>query len=401
MDNKRDYILFLILCLNALIILFPSNFKFIPILLLGGFSIKVFFERRKMDYHFFVLSSLPYLILVFGMLYTEDISYGIKRLETGASLIIYPLFFSLLSKEMLKIQLDRYGKNIFTVFVVGTLVFSYSIFIYFAITENRGLTYLIQHYNTLIDQSINSKYQIHSIYLALQVGISIIFSVFILFKYKNKFDLIFAILCVLLSVFLLIVMNKRMAIIAVVFVGIIMLFVNIKKLKNKFLFLFFGGIFLLLISLGVVLFPRYKGYNGFKEFSNIENTINDSTTSIGKRVLIYKKAYNLVIKEPILGFGTGDANGILSKTVINNNENINSHNQFLSYLILTGLLGFQLFLCYMFCLFKETIASRDFLFLGILLFFVLNMLSENILEREAGVICFAFICNLFLRKNFN
>ncbi len=400
MKNKSEFILYIILSLNVCMLLFPSNFKFIPILLLGVFALKSFAFYKKFNLKFFILSSIPYLILVFGMLYTTDLNYGIKRLETGASLMLYPFCFSLIPSKLIKKQLDKNINRILSFFVISIVVFVLGIFLYFVIQEGRSLIYIVHHFNILIDKHLNPKYQIHSIYLAFLNGLSFIFSVWILFNRTDKIDLFVSITNIVLSIFFLSMMNKRMAIIGLIVVGVFVFFVNFKSIKNKFLFLLAGGVMLCLIILSIILMPRFRQNNSFKEFSNFTATIKDSNTSIGKRVHIYKNVFDMFSERPIFGYGTGDGNHELSNRVLNSGENINTHNQFLSYLIYTGLFGAVVFMLYVLFLFKASLFKRDMLFFCVLLFFVLNMLTENILERETGVVFFAFWCNLLLYKNF-
>jgi O-antigen ligase len=402
-ENKLfNLVLTIILCLNASIILFPSNFKFIPILFLLAFAIYNFMKTKEKDTLFFVFASIPYLLLIVGMFYTEDISYGFKKLETGSALILYPLCFALLPKEVLEWQINNRIYYILGAFCFATFVFSIYFFLFFIILEDRSLSYILQHNNILMDVSIHTKYRIHPIYLALNVGISIIFSIFILKNHKNNIIRLLTLLFSLYAVLLLAVINKRMAIIAILIVGLIYVVLQLKKINNKKRTLFYYVVVFIVILLGIIYFPRYKNQNSFNEFKNITLTINNPETSIGKRVYLYKSAFNLFLKNPLLGVGTGDANRKLSielATLLHTeSEDYNSHNQYLSYLISVGLLGFIIFIYYIFYILKISFVNNDILLLFLFIFLCLNMISENILEREAGVLVYAFFINFLLRS---
>ncbi|MEP3837377.1 MAG: O-antigen ligase family protein [Algibacter sp.] len=405
MNRLKDSILSIVLGLNATIIFIPSNFKFIPILLLLVFSIFTLIKTKKIDYRFFVFGALPYLLLIIGMIYTENLAYGLKRLETGTSLLLYPFCFSVLSTKLLKKQSNRYLNYFLVIFCLSTCIFSISIIFYFSFFEDRSLTYIIHHYNTLIDKSIHPKFQIHSIYLALYVGLSIFFSIFILFKSKNMYKKALMILSIILFLFLLVVMNKRMSIIGLVIASIISFVFSLKRLSNrKWIIMIFGTIVFSIMVIGIIKLPRFQNQNSFDEIYEIEETINNTESSIGKRLFIYSCTLELFVNKPIFGYGTGDSNDSLHLQMLKNINKThinkyNTHNQYLSYLLSTGLIGFLIFLYYAYGLFNKAIKNQDIIFLSVLLFFFLNMLTENILEREAGVICFAFLCNLYLRKN--
>lgn len=400
MDKVKNNLLTIILCLNGVQILFPRNFKFIPILLLLAFSLYLINKHKKFNYKFFVFASIPYLLLIIGMIYTENISNGFKKLETGASLILYPLCFSAISKSDLNSNL----KNVLKSFCIATLIFSLSILFYFILFKSKSLIYFLHHNNVLIDKYIHSKYQIHAIYFSMNIGISLIFSFFLLIRYKkNNLSIIYNLICILLFVSFLIVFNKRMSILGLVIVSITIGVFSFKKIKKKSLILFLSSSFFILIIIGIVFLPRFKNRNSFKEFFNLSTVVNDYNTSIGKRVFLYKSAFKVFKKEPIIGVGTGDTNESISlelkKISKKTSKNFNSHNQYLSYLVSVGLFGFLIFMFYVFYIYKVTYLSKDFLFLGLFLFLCLNMMSENILEREAGVLVYAFFVNLFLRIN--
>ncbi|QVY64752.1 O-antigen ligase [Polaribacter sp. Q13] len=404
--NKTNHlVLTIILCLNAIIILFPSNFKFIPVLALLLFSCYYFFKNKNKGSVFFVFASIPYLLLILGMLFTDNISNGFKSLETGSSLLIYPLCFALLPKNIIRWQIDNRLNYILGSFCFATFIFTSFVFLYFKIFEERSLTYIIQHNNILTNLSIHPKYRIHPIYLALNVGLSLIFSFFIVKKIKNIILKIITFVFIVYTVLLIAIINKRMAIIALLMVGLIYIIVELKKIKKKKLTLVYYVVIFTAIVLGVVFLPRYKNQNSFHEFNHIVSTINNPETSIGKRVFLYKSVFNLFIKNPLLGVGTGDANIILSDDLANQlqkeTEIYNSHNQYLSYLISLGLFGFVIFISYIIYIFKIALIKNDILLLCIFVFLCLNMMSENILERESGVLVYAFFINFLLRANWN
>ena len=397
-------VLTVILCLNAIIILFPSNFKFIPVVSLFLLSFYCFLKTKQKDTIFFVFASIPYFLLIFGMFYTENISYGLKTLETGSTLLLYPLCFALLPRDLVKYQINNRLNYILGVFCIATFIFTSFVFLYFKFVEDRSISYIIQHYNTLIDGSIHPKYQIHSIYLALNIGVSLIFSIFVFKKLKYKIVRLLTLTFMLYAVLFLAVLNKRMAIIALLIVGLVYLIFKLKKIKNKKLTLFYSVSFFIVILLGIIFFPRYKNQNSFNEFKNIITTVNNPETSIGKRVFLYKSAFSVFLKNPFLGVGTGDANKTLSDELAiillqTKSDILNTHNQYLSYLISVGLLGFFIYIFYIFYIFKISIINNDILLLCIFIFLCLNMISENILERESGVLVYAFFINFLLKPN--
>jgi O-antigen ligase len=71
----------------------------------------------------------------------------------------------------------------------------------------------------------------------------------------------------------------------------------------------------------------------------------------------------------------------------------NSHNQYLFICLNSGLVGLSIFLFFVFYVFKTAFLKRDYFLLGILVFFLVAFLFENVLSRQSGVILFSFLIN--------
>lgn len=390
MSNKH---LSIALILNASILLFPSNLKFIPIAILGFI---VFKKNKKINWSYLLRMSIPYAIIVFGVFYSNNLDKAFFNIQTGVSLFLYPLLFSLIPlKSLHNIEI----RKINNAFIISTLIFSLSVFLYFFVIEDNSWKFLIQHYISLIDKHIYTKYQIHSIYLSLLVTLSVILSLGEIIKSKNKFSIFLYIVSIIYCLLLLAIMNKRASIILVFFSSLLFLLklknANIKRTVIIFFFILTGFFIGLIINL-----PRFNE-NSFLELKKIEESINNPKTSIGTRVVLNKASFKIFKDYPIFGVGTGDDKQILSKVSANLSNgrvtNYNSHNQFNSYLIKTGLLGFSFFLFYWVFLIKTALNSKDIIFICILFIFFGNMLIENILEREAGVLVFSFFISYFTR----
>ena len=163
---------------------------------------------------------------------------------------------------------------------------------------------------------------------------------------------------------------------------------------------------LVLGTILIISIPRTK--ERFAELLNIGNTIatGKKETSTSIRVVIYKSVKDLVIQSPLFGYGIGDYNDKLS--VKNKEEGYlnlskkryNAHNQYLSFLLIGGALCLLPFL---FMIFKNIIAgihSKNHILTLIIILFSVVMLTENILERENGVIFFSLFLNFFSLKNY-
>jgi O-antigen ligase len=108
----------------------------------------------------------------------------------------------------------------------------------------------------------------------------------------------------------------------------------------------------------------------------------------------------------LLGYGIGDYNDKLSiknkeEGYINLfEERYNAHNQYLSFLLIGGVLCLFSFLFMIYENIIKAIHTNNHVLVLIITLFGIVMLTENILERENGVIFFSLFLNFFGLKNY-
>ena len=157
------------------------------------------------------------------------------------------------------------------------------------------------------------------------------------------------------------------------------------------------------MSLLLFLIPKTR--NRFSEIFTINNSKSIESNSYGVRFVIYKNASELIKEFPFFGYGIGDYNDKLKESYKKNNPSLevyyNSHNQYISFLLVGGLFLLLLYFIFLYLNVKLAIKKRNINSLIILCFYSIVMLSENILERENGVIFFSFFLCFFSLNNYN
>ena len=132
----------------------------------------------------------------------------------------------------------------------------------------------------------------------------------------------------------------------------------------------------------------------------LQNNNTTSNDSNGSRILVWKAAIDIIKTNYLTGEGTGDAKDKMLETykekgMLSEYENkLNSHNQYLNTFIALGVAGFlSLVLCLLIPLYYS-FKEKNFLFIAFIFLTGLNFLFESMLERQAGVIFFAFFYTL-------
>lgn len=125
-------------------------------------------------------------------------------------------------------------------------------------------------------------------------------------------------------------------------------------------------------------------------------------TGLSIRIVKWKCSLIGIMENPIFGTGSGDAVDYLVKCYEKKNfwgmypqYRFNAHNQFLETALTFGFSGLLVFLVIIVVLLSEARKGRDMVFCGFILLFCFASLTESILERQWGVVFFAFFSSVF------
>ena len=382
-----------ILFLNLFLLpIYPDNFK-PSVLALFTLSAIIFFIKKDRFFNLekgislLFINSLPFLISLLSLIYTNNISYAGNLIVRLLPLFLIPLSFYLLKSNKI-----IFTKKILVLskwlFYLSTLLFFIAIFCYFFYKGFVTKNYFLNYSYRIIYQL--GSYSIHPIYASIYVSIALIFSVS-LFKEK-KYKIFLCIGNIILALNLLLLSRK-----SAIFIMIILFFT----------YLFYNKIVKLRTKLIAVLSMLVLVVSIFKFTPDISNRFNDLTSFIKQdnnksssnlRLNIYKTAIPLIKEKAVIGYGLGSGEEVLFKKEKENsyfkNKGYNSHNQFLGFALNTGLIGLIFFLFFLFKNFKLAFLN-SFEHTAILFFFILLMFIENILDRQNGILFFSLFVNYF------
>ncbi len=327
----------------------------------------------------FLVLSIPFWLVLFGMFFTDNIDSALKEIPKKIPFLIFPL--TLLSVNLQNKTINFITKQFcFGVFVASLLALIKML--YFKV-NSLGDYYYYDKLSILLNK--------HTTYFALFVVLAILFVFHQLLNKKSNKKL--AILLLVLLIPMLYMLSVRISILALL-AGVFVLIAY--HLKTKY-------VLLLLVVLPILFGAIYLTPNFQKRFekSTIENTEIDD---IDFRELHWKAVLETISQNPLLGIGTGSNRDYLYNkyreyklTAAYENE-YNAHNQFLEVLLEYGIFGLVLFSIMLYYLAEKFITSKDSLALSILAILIVFMLTESILQRHSGVIIFAYFTTLFLNE---
>jgi O-antigen ligase len=350
-------------------------------------------EKNNVNFILFISISSPFILFLLSILYSDDINLGLKRISTMLSLIAFPIIFWLLKRANFKLP-KKHIKKLFVSFsLVNVTFFIITFWCFWA--QEFNFTETIVHYSNLINIRLG-KFSQHPIYYSIYISVAVIsmFHYFLKSK-KLKEKIALASLILFLLMIMGILMRKGPIIYLFVIIGLTSIsYINFKK-----------GIlltFLLVLFTGFVIeyFPKYKSLNRFEELINYDNEENNSN-STKIRLKIYKCSIEKIFKSPFIGYGVGSTQAELDPCYEANNIDLsvktyNSHNQYFSIALTGGILSFLIYFAFLIYNIKYLMKKKSFLGISIFLVFILNFLTENVIERENGAIFYSFLMSLLL-----
>lgn len=355
----------------------------------------------------FIFPMVFFLIILISSLFSRDIGSGFKQVEKNLLLILIPVTINALQGNRKVNQTFLLG-----VFTSATFVSTAILLITSVIRFINGSTV-----NTLFFHKFGSFFDLHPVYIAISVSVSIFFITDRYLRTINRSTLRF--LPILLFFYgILILCASKAILISFIVLHIIHLLIILKG-KNKYLSIVILNLFLILIVTTVNLdrfkegfhfditqFKPTQNIDEAKIFSNIEKT-NISDLEL-RYIMLNIGLYHIWVEEKFFfGYGIGDVQHYTDYHYMIYNlapgwyEGYNLHNQYLQILVSFGFFVLIFFCYYLFFSFKTAIQSGNLIYLLFLVLMTMVFLVESILSRNKGIIIFYFFNTLFIMKELN
>ena len=338
------------------------------------------------------LSSYYLLGILSFVLFTTDRHEGLKDLETKASFLVFPVFLYLYRSKLNIKNLDY----ILGSFVVANVIVAIHVWV---LILNKGFFKIMESdnfYNPVFRKMFSETTNIHLPYLGLLFGFSCLILTHFLIKANNKKKLFLVVLIGLLLVSMFI-FSARMAIAAT---AIATVFYLVSFLNKKAIIIVSASILVIFVMLSF-LSPVKRRIQEIVDTELVKPNNSQNPSKVNFRYGIYYCSKEILKDHWLLGLGIGSVQNELNKCYEGFDyrsyddflvKNYNSHNQYLNAWMSYGVFGLLLILFYLgYSFMGASILHKSFIFI-----FTLALLTENLFEREIGVMLFAFFNTLFV-----
>lgn len=258
-----------------------------------------------------------------------------------------------------------------------------------------------------LHHAFSEPLRLHATYLSMYVCMAIAISMYRLYLDKTWLRWLSALLLapLLLS---LILLSSRIIFVPFVLILVVVLPFFLRKMA----LLFHAVVLLVLVIFGIKYVGNFTAIQDRFRTDTLRelNISTDSTrqfrfdtiqTNDATRAERWNCSIELIRESPWIGYGTGMEKQMLNvkyaKYKLSNSisNNFDAHNQYLAYMIKSGVFGLISFLIVLiFCLYK-VIRDRNFYGLSFLLIISITALTEDVLESNKGILFFAFFASVF------
>ena len=404
---------FLVLCLLACFPVINTKvtvvliISFTAISALSGFVWGIKSIERKQVKEL-VLLLIPFGLIFFRTYITDRSDNALFYLEVSMSLLAFPAAFFLSPATYTQKQKDVLS----LMFVLSTAAIILFGEIQAALQlaadcgpgkfwPNRAAVFsdpaFTYHFRTIFEEQTS----IHPTYASIFLGISIILILDYFLKSFHQRAIrsnAFILTVIILFIFLQSLLASRTPFIATMFCSVVLIFIYLKR--KIFALYVLGGLIILSVLL-IFMVPSFS--SRFREIS-VSNTSVPSTTnenSFNIRVGIYQCSRDVISENWIWGVGPGnvqdklnDCYADISKEVYDQ-KNYNTHNQFMDYWAGLGILGPVSLIIILLYTSIRNYRIKNPLALCISLLFIIAMMTENLLSRQNGIVCFAYFTSLY------
>lgn len=333
-----------------------------------------------------LLFVLFYVWHALSILWSNDTSFAMFDLTMKVSFVIFPLIaFVRIQKYDLK-----FNEQWLMAFVAGNVIsvlISVSVAFWSVIFDNASFKAFFYDRFALFH---------HPAYMALYLNFALIVVLFL--HKKNKIPGWIAAPVSFLLLTGITLTLARMAIITAVFIIIGYLLFSIRHYSVGQIII---STLLLLITLGIVYiasqrFERFQ-WKHYKHF--IRNDNSQDYQSFDTRYYTFKAALNVFKQNWLVGCGVGDFHLHMREQYQSMHfekgiqQRLNAHNQFLQTAATLGITGLIILLAIFATLIAIALKHHQPILLMFSFIVMLALLTESILEKQSGIVFFAFLGN--------
>ena len=358
------------------------------------------FKRGKQNaislLQFFTLTSV-FIVTVISTIYSADSKEAFNEWGKQITILLFPIVFWLSGFNLAKYRNGLlYGFSFVCVAIVAFLYINALYIIYyfhFPLSEIIKAPFVNHNFSQPIDM--------HATFLSLQLSIALMYLFSIVVKEsKIVFKLLYSACILLLFAGIVQLSSKSVLFCLLIAIDVLVPLYLIKGgQKRNFMLIAYS-----ITLLGLVAVLKLSA---FKErfITDLKSDLTEekwSGQTSESRATRWATVTEIIGRAPVIGHGSGTEVGLLHEAFWKKKYyssflyNLNSHNEYLSFMVKSGIIGLLIYLATLGSGVWLAIRRRDHLFLLFMILIAIVSFSENILDVDKGIIFYAFFFSFFL-----
>ena len=252
--------------------------------------------------------------------------------------------------------------------------------------------------NALISHNFSAPIGMHATFFSLQVALAFFYMLSRLIN-EPKNRLLYLIATLILFAGIIQLSSKAILVAIFIVINIVLPYFLISANKRlKFV--------LATITLSALVVFGTLRTHSFREryVTDLKNdlsaTMPDET--VEPRIVRWKAALAVAQAHPVMGYGAGAETPVLQEKYFSDKlysafiNKLNAHNEYLTFLLTTGIIGLLVYLGTLYYGFDIAFRHKDLLLFTFLMLVITVSLSESMLNAEKGVWFYALFLSLFV-----
>jgi O-antigen ligase len=352
-------------------------------------------NRSSFIWHNILLQSV-FWITALSTIYTLNRPEAFSQLGRHIPILLFPVLFGLSPFDFRRYRPQLLlGFSLVCTAIVGYLYLDalYTIRFY-------GLPLKAILSSSFTNHNFSDPIGIHATFFSLQLAISLVCLLSILLKEPDRKRQLFYAICVcMLSAGLMQLSSKAVFFAVFLVVNIaVPVFLLQGNVRRKFIWIT-GSISVLIIGAILTLgFLKTRYISNFK----YDMELTSKNALLDSRLDRWSTSFELIKQKPIIGYGAGSELALLHESFYAKKyyssfiNHLNTHNEYLSFWLKSGIIGLLAYLVTLGFGFKQALKRKDLLFFTFMLLVAFVSFSENLLDVDKGVIFYAFFFSFFV-----
>jgi len=342
----------------------------------------------------FVLQSV-FFVTVFSTFYAVNKSTGYNEWGKQITILLFPLVFCLSSFD-----LKKYRSSLLLCFsLVCTATIAYLYFDALHIIRHYKLPFSTIFSAAFVNHNFSEPINMHATFLSMQVVIALVYLLSVLIKQKSLNYKAFYITCIfILFAGLIQLCSKSVFFCLFLVINVAIPFFLLDGHKRR-------NFMMITASVSIILIAGILNSGTFREryVSDLKSDLTDATIgeTTESRLARWRVTGELISTHPIIGYGAGSEVSLLQNAFYEKKyynsflHQLNAHNQYLSFLLKSGIIGLLIYIATLIAGFRMAFKRKDLLFFTFMLLIAIVSTSEDILDVDKGVIFYAFFFSFF------